>query len=74
MHSIGEDFGDAWDRNGSRERRLQREATRWRLLLQIDSEPGDLLNQDGGYFYFLIREDDLAARRFDQVWGVSHGH
>lgn len=74
VHSSGRDFGDAWDRNGARERALQREATQWRLLLQVDSEPGDLLCQDGGYFYFLIREEDLRARRFDQVWGVSHGH
>jgi len=74
MYSTGQDFGDAWDHNGARERDLRREATRWRLLLQVDSTPGDLLAQDGGYFYFLIREDDLAARRFDQVWGISHGH
>lgn len=74
VYSTGQDFGDAWDRSGARERGLQREATRWRLLLQVDSTPGDLLNQDGGYFYFLIREDDLAARRFDQVWGISQGH
>lgn len=52
-----------------------REAARWRLLLQIDSEPGNkLLNQDGGYYYFLIREDDLAQRRFDRVWGELQCH
>lgn len=73
VYSSGLDF-DGWDRNGARERAVQREATQWRLLLQVDSEPGDLLCQDGGYFYFLIRADDLAARRFDRVWGVSHGH
>jgi hypothetical protein len=73
MYSTGRTF-DGWQRNGARERALQREATQWRLLLQIDSTPGDLLCQDGGYFYFLIRADDLAARRFDQVWGISHGH
>lgn len=74
LYSTGQDFGDAWDRSGARERGLQHEATRWRLLLQVDSTPGDLLNQDGGYFYFLIHEDDLSAQRFDQVWGISQGH
>lgn len=73
VYSSGLDF-DGWESDGARERALQREATQWRLLLQVDSEPGDLLCQDGGYFYFLIRADDLAARRFDRVWGVSHGH
>lgn len=73
VESSGLDF-QGWDRNGARERALQREATAWRLLLQVDSTPGDLLCQDGGYFYFLIRADDLAARRFDRVWGVAHGH
>lgn len=73
MYSTGRTF-DGWQHNGARERALQREATQWRLLLQIDSTPGDLLCQDGGYFYFLIRAEDLAARRFDLVWGISHGH
>lgn len=73
MYSTGRTF-DGWQHNGTRERALQREATQWRLLLQIDSTPGDLLCQDGGYFYFLIRAEDLAARRFDRVWGISHGH
>jgi hypothetical protein len=73
VYSSGLDF-DGWDRDGARERAHQRTATEWRLLLQVDSTPGDLLCQDGGYFYFLIRADDLAARRFDQVWGIGQGH
>ncbi|WAS94919.1 YwqG family protein [Nannocystis punicea] len=72
-YSTGQDF-EGGDRDGAREREILREATKWRLLLQIDSEPGDLLNQDGGYYYFLIHEDDLAARRFDRVWGIAHMH
>lgn len=75
LYASGQDFGEDWQREGARERALQREATRWRLLLQIDSEPGNtLLNQDGGFFYFMIHEDDLAAGRFDRVWGIAHGH
>ncbi|MCU0654733.1 MAG: YwqG family protein [Polyangiaceae bacterium] len=73
IESSGLNF-EGWNPDGARERGLQREATGWRLLLQIDSTPGDLLNQDGGYLYFLIRAEDLAARRFDRVWGVAQGH
>lgn len=41
----------------------------WRLLLQIDV--GDFLQEDGeGTVYFLIRDADLAARRFDRVVAV----
>ena len=75
LYASGQDFGADWQRDGARERALQREATRWRLLLQIDSEPGNtLLSQDGGFFYFMIHEDDLAAGRFDRAWGIAHGH
>lgn len=59
-------------------------APRWRLLLQLASEcEQDRMGQplpglepgrerqvwaDGGVLYWLIRDDDLAARRFDRVW------
>jgi uncharacterized protein YwqG len=26
---------------------------------------------DLGMLYYWIREEDLAARRFDRVWGIS---
>lgn len=46
-----------------------RAAAEWRLLLQVDSDPqrGMMLG-DLGVLYFLIRPEDLAARRFDRVW------
>lgn len=46
-----------------------RAAARWRLLLQIDSDPArDVLFGDGGVLAFMIHEDELAARRFDRCW------
>ncbi len=53
---------------------LDREAERWHLLAQFDSEDdGDEGGEarmtwgDGGALYWLIRADDLAARRFDRA-------
>lgn len=43
----------------------------WRLLLQVDSD--DRLNfmwGDCGRLYFWIRQRDLAAGKFDEVWVV----
>lgn len=54
--------GVPWD-----DPRLADEETRWGLLAQIDSDGRDsnMLWGDGGSLYWLIRPDDLAARRFD---------
>jgi uncharacterized protein YwqG len=44
----------------------------WRLLLQIDTDedgPGWMWG-DAGRIYFWIKKQDLAARRFDNVWLV----
>jgi uncharacterized protein YwqG len=46
-------------------------ATDWRLLFQVDSD--ETLGTewgDVGRIYFWIREQDLAARRFDAAWHV----
>lgn len=52
-----------------------RAASRFRLLLQVDSDPeAGLLFGDGGVLYFMIRDDDLAARRFDRVWVDWQSH
>jgi len=41
----------------------------WRLLLQVNSvEDAGMMWGDAGMLYFMIRADDLAARRFDRVW------
>ncbi len=73
-HAIGEKF-ENWDDAGERERGIRRDATRWRLLLQIDSEPDNsLLHQDGGYYYFFIPEEALRAGRFEEAWGILQCH
>jgi uncharacterized protein YwqG len=52
-----------------------RAAARWRLLLQVDSDPArEVLFGDGGVLAFMIRDDDLAARRFDRVWVEWQSH
>lgn len=74
VESRGETF-ENWNDEGARESTLVRAAMGWRLLFQIDSEPTNtFLGQDGGYFYFLIRDDALRAHRFDEVWGVMQTH
>lgn len=46
-----------------------RDANKWRLLLQIDSEEAKtgIMFGDVGRIYFWIHEDDLASRQFDKV-------
>ena len=52
-----------------------RAAAGWRLLLQVDSDPGrDVLFGDGGVLAFMIRAEDLAARHFDRVWVEWQSH
>ncbi len=49
---------------------VQARADGWNLLLQLDSDeagPGWMWG-DVGRLYFWIRDEDLAARRFDDVW------
>ncbi|MFM1654916.1 YwqG family protein [Brevibacillus sp. B_LB10_24] len=50
-------------------RPIVQSATKWRLLLQIDSEEEKtgVMWGDVGRIYFWIREDDLAEQRFDSV-------
>jgi len=43
----------------------------WNLLLQVGSEDKcDMMWGDVGCLYFMIRDEDLAARRFDRHWLV----
>lgn len=47
---------------------LATEARRWALLAQFDSDDGaDMMWGDSGMLYWLIRPDDLTARRFDRA-------
>lgn len=44
---------------------------RWRLLLQVDSDDASgMMWGDAGMLYYWIRDDDLAAWRFDRTWCV----
>lgn len=50
-------------------------AAGWSLLFQADSDPeAGVYLGDGGLLYFMIRPEDLAARRFDRVWTVWQSH
>ena len=51
-------------------KRLEAAAADWRLLLQIDTDeegPGWMWG-DVGRIYFWIKKQDLATRRFTDVW------
>jgi uncharacterized protein YwqG len=56
----------------SRKEEIADEAkARWRLLLQVDSDDeAGMMWGDAGMLYYWIRDDDLAARRFDRAWCV----
>ena len=59
------------DREGAEYRRRQDAVRGWRLLLQVDSDNALGVSWgDSGMLYFLLRDDDLAARRFDAAWLV----
>ncbi len=48
--------------------RLSEEAAGWVLLAQFDSEDAaDMMWGDAGALYWLIRPEDLAARRFERA-------
>lgn len=47
----------------------------WRLLAQFDSDDAAGMTWgDAGRLYFWIRREDLAARRFDDVWVITQCH
>jgi hypothetical protein len=55
----------------------RRQALGWRLLLQIDADHHeDVLNssQDGGYFYFFMPADALAAHEWSRARGCLQCH
>lgn len=53
----------------------ERAAARWRLLLQVDSDdaPGYCFG-DWGSVYFMMRDTDLASRRWDRARVVVQCH
>src|SRR5262249_19626975 len=65
--------GDSRGRKDSRAKELEKTCHHWRLLLQIDSdeENSDMMWGDAGRLYFLIKEEDLRQKRFDECWLIS---
>ena len=48
---------------------LDRNAARWNLLMQVDSnEESDMMWGDMGRLYLWITDEDLAARNFEKCW------
>ncbi|WP_433089009.1 DUF1963 domain-containing protein [Dactylosporangium sp. CA-052675] len=54
---------------------LRAGAAEWRLLWQVDTDEDGLgwMWGDMGMLYFWIRDEDLAAARFDRVWVILQG-
>ena len=74
--SQGHYLGGKWESVPLEERdRLRKPSVEgWQLLFQLDTvESGgfELMFGDCGRIYFYIRNEDLAARRFDRVWLIQ---
>ncbi len=63
--------GDETGYKDPRAKDLEPGAADWRLLFQLDSDDrAGMMWGDMGTLYFWIKDQDLAAKRFDQVWMV----
>lgn len=61
--------GDPSGYNDPRAKKLEPNAKKWRLLLQIDSnEENGMMWGDVGRLYFWIKRDDLLNKDFDKSW------
>jgi uncharacterized protein YwqG len=57
------------DKDDPRWSEIERECTRWRLLLQVDTDMDfPMMWGDAGTIFFWIRDDDLAKGVFDSVY------
>jgi hypothetical protein len=55
----------------ARRRSYFKQADRWQLVLQIDSDPDAGMQWgDAGRVYVCIRKEDLAACRFERCWTI----
>lgn len=64
--------GDGRGYNDPRAEKLGAGAKDWVLLAMIDTdEPRGVMWGDGGCLYFWIRQEDLKARRFANVWMIA---
>lgn len=43
---------------------------RWRLLLQVDQDPGIGINLSGGRLFFLVQPKDAERGDFSETWMV----
>jgi uncharacterized protein YwqG len=67
--------GDQTGYEDPRAAEIGQQAERWRLLLQLDSDDhASMTWGDLGTLYFWIRDDDLAARRFERAWMILQCH
>ncbi|CAN5115801.1 hypothetical protein BH11CYA1_BH11CYA1_45390 [soil metagenome] len=63
------ELGDDFDFCSSEGEKLALESEKWVLLLQLDSDAmAQMMWVDQGRLYFAIRQEDLAAGRFNKVW------
>lgn len=64
--------GDASGYKDPRASELEKTSHHWQLLLQIDSDDNaNMMWGDVGRLYFWIKDEDLAARRFNNCWMIS---
>lgn len=64
--------GDPSGYNDPRRKELEKGASDWKLLLQIDSEDDktEMMWGDSGRLYFWIRQQDLRELNFEKSWFV----
>lgn len=64
--------GNSSGYNDPRASELEKRAHHWQLLLQVDSDDNaNMMWGDAGRLYFWIKNEDLAARRFNNCWMIS---
>lgn len=70
QHTVsGLDLGQYEQVDQANIRAVEAGAKDWRLLLQVDSDGNsEIMWGDLGTLYFLIKKDDLAAGRFENIW------
>jgi uncharacterized protein YwqG len=68
LASNGVSCGSAKAYRSERAKALSPGAADWRLLLQIASDDRDFMWGDAGNLYFMVRDADARAGRFDNVW------
>ncbi len=69
LASNGVDAGSSEAFSSPEGTRLLAEAGAWRLVFQLGPDEG-IGNKLPGALNILVREEDLAARRFDRAWAV----